>query len=190
MRYYASKSTGFRPSLKTIDDEIHVGVKNISRIRQYLVGWGLIGYNGSHITIDWLRLKAYAAMEPPLMGKKCNWRIPPMPVEPEIKNEVHTYKERESNDEKRLRAAYVATAQAILDGVQFPELRGKELPTIDPACLHEVKNEVHTYIGVENSGSWYNPFNEPDPEWVNQEPVYDDSGNVVGYEHYNTVLPF
>lgn len=120
MMYYASCGTGFRPSLKTIDDVTHVGVKHISTIRQYLVTHGFIAYSDETIYIDWLRLKAFASMDPKLMGNKKNWRV--SPVNPAIisKSGVHNYY-RVPREEDKIRRAYEALSEAIKAGIHIPK---------------------------------------------------------------------
>jgi len=193
MKFYAAQATGFRPSLKTIQDAIGIDAHNISRSRSLLMAYGLIGYDGNNIFVDWLRLCAFASMQPQMMGQKKKWHINPIGriyVDDDEKNDVHNYIWIRNSDEKRLYASYQATLQAIADGVKFPELEGKDIPEIDPQCLRDEKNDVHNYIGNEISCGWYNPFNEPDPVWVYQVPCLDAYGEIVGYVRYNQLLPF
>ena len=192
MKFYAAQATGFRPSLKMIDESTGVGIKNVSTIRALLVRYGLITYDGNSIIIDWLRLCAFASLDPDRMGKKKNWNIPPqcLNIPDDPKTQVHNYIGKRDSEEKRLYALYHATAQALMDGVKFPELEGKTLPEIDPECIYDSKTQVHNYIGNEISCGWYNPFNEPDPVWVYQVPCLDAYGEIVGYVRYNQLLPF
>ena len=148
MKFYAAQATGFRPSLKMINDAIGVGEKNISTIRMILVKRGLIGYDGKTILIDWLRLSALASVDTKLMGQRKHWNIAPVSCN----------------------------------------------------LLDEAKTQVHNYIGTENliygpdgyqlGVGWYNPFDEPDPDWVYQLAVIDAYGEIIAYTHYNTQLPF
>lgn len=121
MMYYASCATGFRPSLKTIDDVTHVGVKNISTIRQYLVNHGFIAYIDGTILIDWLRLKAFASIDVKLMGRKKNWIVAPVNPAVVCKTQVHNYY-RVPKEEDKIRIAYEAISEAIQAGIRFPEL--------------------------------------------------------------------
>lgn len=175
MRFYASRSSGFRPSLKMINDEIQVGEKNISTIRMWLVTHGLLGYDGNTVYVDWVRLRAFAAINTKLMGQKKRWNI--TPVDPnlldEAKTQVHTYL---GTDERSLLRVYEATAEAIADGVKFPELRGTEVEKL----LGNPKNDVYTYLGTGElvygpcgwqELGWYNPFDEPIPAWAVDIPA-------------------
>lgn len=192
MTFYASRSDGFRPSLKYINQETGINPKHVSTIRQLLRRYGLIGYDGYNVIIDWVRLKAFASLDPSLMGKKKNWSISPIDLDsPEYsKNGVHTYIESLNSEDKKIYKAYVATAQALLDGVVFPEYKDKPIPVIDPDILKETKNGVYTYIEDE---SFYEPqtdLEEDDLSWVYQVPVVDAYGEIVDYAHYDTNLPF
>lgn len=198
MKFYAARSDGFRPSLAMIDDAIDIGKKHVSTVRQMLVRYGLIAYDGKCVLIDWVRLGAFASMDTRLMGQKKNWKI--SPVTPnlldEAKTGVHTYIVTGDFEARRLYAVYEATQQAICDGVQFPELRSEDTDNL----LGCTKTGVHTYIGVgdlvygpqgfQESVGWYNPFDEPDPDWVNQCAIVDAYGEIMGYMHYETELPF
>lgn len=198
MKFYAARSEGFRPSLKVIYEETGIDAHNVSRCRALLMRYGLIGYDGRTVLIDWVRLHAFASMEPKLMGQKSNWQITPVDVNllDAPKNDVHTYIGVRDNEAIRLYAVYEATQQAIADGVNFPELKGTEAEKL----LGQPKNDVHTYIGYENlifgpdgfqeGVGWYSPFDEPDPEWVYQCAIVDAYGEIVGYMHYDTRLPF
>lgn len=119
MMYYASCATGFRPSLKTIDDITHVGIKNISTVRQYLVNHGFIAYTDGTILIDWLRLKAFASLDPKLMGRKKCWRITPVNPAVVCKTQVHNYY-RAPREEDKIRIAYEALNEAIQAGIHVP----------------------------------------------------------------------
>lgn len=192
MTFYASRSDGFRPSLKYIDQETGIGVKNVSTVRNYLVRYGLIGYDGNNIFIDWVRLKAFASLDPSLMGRKKNWKITPIDTDEitSAKTQVHTYIDLKTLEEKQFYKAYIATAQALIDGVVFPEYKDKPTPVIDPDILKESKTQVHTYIEDE---SFYEPqtdLEEDDLSWVYQVPVVDAYGEIVDYAHYDTNLPF
>ena len=191
MRYYASQGQGFRPSLKVINEATNVGEKNVSAIRQYLVNHGLIGYDGDTITIHWFRLRSLAAMEPKKMGQKKDWKVSPLAPDllGDTKTQVHNYIGTRDSESRKLLAAYESTAQAILDGVSFPELGTGECK-IDPNLLGPTKTQVHNYIGDGDFAAWYNPFNEPDPQWVYQVPLLDAYGQIVAYAHYNVHLPF
>lgn len=199
MKFYAARSNGFRPSLKMIFDETSIDEHNVSRCRALLMRYGLIGYDGRAVIVDWVRLCAFAAIDTKLMGQKRSWNIAPM--NPDLldapKNDVHTYIGIRDSEARRLYAVYEATQQAIADGVKFPELEGSEIAS---ELLGHTKNDVHTYIGNENliytpegfkdSVGWYSPFGNPDPEWVHQQAVIDAYGEIVAYMHYNTQLPF
>lgn len=126
MTYYASCGTGFRPSLKIIDDATHIGAKNVSTVRQYLVRWGLIAYDSDTILIDWFRLRAFAMMDPKMMGYKKDWRI--KPVNPAIcsKTQVHNYYMRPRREEDIIVAAYEAIGECMKAGVHFPEAEPEE----------------------------------------------------------------
>ena len=192
MKFYAAQGNAFRPSLSRIETETGLAANHISRIRQLLVRYGLISYDGDNIYVDWLRLKGFAFADPKQIGQKQHWQISPITVskQEEPKNGVHNYIGKLNLAEQRIYAAYAATAQALVDGVKFPELEGKELPAIEPEILEDTKNGVHNYIGDENSCGWYNPFDEPDPWWVYQVPVLDAYGQVIAFAHYDTQLPF
>lgn len=192
MKFYAAHATGFRPSLKMVDEATGIGVKNVSTVRSMLMRYGLIDYDGDNITIDWLRLCAFASLDPYKMGKKKSWNISPLCSNAldDSKTQVHNYIGTRDSELMRLYYAYKATAEALLNGVKFPELEGKTIPEINPDCTCELKTQVHNYIGNEISCGWYNPFNEPDPLWVYQDAIIDAYGEIVGYTHYNTVLPF
>lgn len=195
MCYYAAQATGFRPSMSCIDEATHIGTKHISSHRKQLVDKGFIGYDGNTIVIDWTRIRAFAAMDRSLMGKPSSWSISPVDSNcyEIVKSGVHNYIGTMSSADKRLYAIYEATAEAIADGVEFPELRSDYI--VDPT-----KNDLHNYIGdvdfsnvpgvVERGSGWYNPFDEPDPEWVYQIPVCDAYGQIVAFAHYDTRLPF
>lgn len=185
MKFYATRSDGFRPSLKMIDDAIGIGEKHVSTVRQALVRYGLIAYDGKTILIDWMRLHAFAAAEPRLMGRKKDWKI--TPVAPNLlgepKSGVHTYR---GTRVSHLYDLYVATQQAVAGGVIFPELSGKETDNL----LGDTKTQVHTYRETRVSPEWYNPFDKDDPSWVYQVPIVDAYGEIVAYAHYSIVLPF
>lgn len=161
MIYYAAQSTGFRPSLSRIDEKIHVGIKNISTHRKRLIDKGLIEYTGDDIIIDWVRLSAIASMDKQLMGHPSRWRIAPACRKQE-KIEVHNNKERGfSSKDIHLMNVYEATAQAIQDGVAFPELSKIEVHNIYGTTISQEvtaqnngeedtldeKIEVHNNIG-------------------------------------------
>ena len=198
MKFYAARSECFRPSLKVIYEETGIDAHNVSRCRALLVRYGLIGYDGKTVIIDWVRLRALASMEPKLMGQKSNWQITPVDVNllGEPKNDVHTYIGVRDKESQYLYNLYEATQQAVADGVKFPELKGTEADNL----LGQPKNDVHTYIGNENlifgpdgfqdGVGWYSPFDEPDPELVYQRAVVDAYGEIIGYMHYDTRLPF
>jgi hypothetical protein len=202
MKYYASQAQGFRPSLKVINDATDVGEKNISTVRLLLVRYGLIGYDGDHVIIDWFRLRAFASMDPKHMGAKKAWNISPIGhnLLDETKTQVHNYIGTSDSESRRIQAIYEATAEAIANGVEFPELRSDYIVDPIPNCYEIVKTQVHNYIGdvdfsngpgvVERSSGWYNPFDEPDPEWVYQIPICDAYGQIVAFAHYDTRLPF
>lgn len=198
MKFYAAQATGFRPSLKMIDDATHIGQKHVSEVRHLLVNRGLIGYDGKVILIDWLRLSSLASMDTNLMGQRKHWNVTPVSCDllDETKTRVHNYIGVRDNEARRLYAVYEATQQAVADGVKFPELKGSEAEKL----LGQPKNDVHTYIGNEtlifgpdgfqDGVGWYSPFDEPDPEWVYQCAIVDAYGEIVGYMHYDTQLPF
>ena len=85
-----------------------------------------------------------------------------------------------------------------------PKLIGQkkhwQITPVGVNLLDAPKTQVHTYIGTENlifgpdgyqlGVGWYNPFDEPDPDWVYQLAVVDAYGEIVAYTHYNTQLPF
>ena len=93
MKYYASQAQGFRPSLKVISEATEINPYNISRCRALLVDYGLIDYDGDNILIHWLRLRAFASMEPEQMGRKKDWNIAPVTSESvsQTKNDLHNY---------------------------------------------------------------------------------------------------
>ena len=198
MKFYAARSEGFRPSLKVIYEETGIDAHNVSRCRALLVRYGLIGYDGRCVLIDWLRLRALASMDTKFMGQKSGWQIAPVSLDllDAPKNDVHTYIGVRDKESQYLYNLYEATQQAVADGVTFPELRGTEAEKL----LGHAKNDVHTYIGYETLvfGSdgfqtgvgWYSPFDEPDPPWVNQRVIIDAYGGIAGYMHYETLLPF
>lgn len=191
MKFYAAQATGFRPSLKMIEEHTSIGIKYVSEVRQILVKRGLLGYDGRTVLIDWLRLSSLASMDTKLIGQRKHWNITPVSMDllVEAKKPVHNYIGVRDNEARRLYAVYEATQQAIADGVKFPELKNVE-----------VKKPVYNYIGNENlifgpdgfqdGVGWYSPFDEPDPEWVYQCAVVDAYGEIVGYMHYDTLLPF
>ena len=195
MKYYASQAQGFRPSLKVISEATEINPYNISRCRALLVDYGLIDYDGDNVLIHWLRLRAFASMEPEQMGRKKDWNIAPVASESvsQTKNDLHNYIGTMSSADKRLYAIYEATAEAIADGVEFPELRSDYI-------VDQTKNDLHNYIGdvdfnngpgvMESGSGWYNPFDEPDPPWVYQIPICDAYGQIVAFAHYDTRLPF
>lgn len=119
MEFYAACGTGFRPSLKVVDDATHINVKHVSTVRAYLVQWGFIAYDGDCITIDWNRLKAFAAMDPKLMGNKKDWRVAPL----RPKTRVHNYIVKPRDP---VIVAYEALDEAIKLGVVVPGLEQKE----------------------------------------------------------------
>ncbi len=198
MKFYTSHADGFRPSLKLIESSTGIGLKYISELRQILVKYGLIAYDGKNVFIDWTRLRAFATADTRLMGKKRDWNITPMSLETDgdYKKPVHNYIGTMSSEDRRLYAIYEATAEAIADGVRFPELRSDYI--VDP--LPSAEKPVHNYIGdvdfingpgvEETGGGWYTPFDESDPDWVYQVPVSSAIGNLMEFDHYNTRLPF
>ena len=202
MCYYAAQATGFRPSMSCIDEATGIGAKNISTYRKHLVDKGFIGYDGNIILIDWVRIRGFASMDRKLIGKPTNWTISPVDSNcyEIVKTQVHNYIGTMSSADKRLYAIYEATAEAIADGVEFPELRSDYIVDPIPNCYEIVKTQVHNYIGdvdfsngpgvVERGSGWYNPFDEPDPEWVYQIPICDAYGQIVAFAHYDTRLPF
>ena len=170
MRFYADRSNGFRPSLKIITDETGLDKNNISRTRALLISYGLLGYDGKIVYIDWVRLRAFAAINTKAMGQKKRWKI--TPIDPDLlgdaKNDVYTYL---GTDERSLLRVYEATAEAVVAGVKFPELRGTETEKL----LDASKNDVYTYLGTGDlvygpygwqECGWYNPFDEPIPAWA------------------------
>lgn len=180
MRFYSARSEGFRPSLKMINEATNVGEKNISTIRALLVKRGLVGYDGRNVYIDWCRIRAFASLNPRMMGQRKHWVISEMDLEllGEPKTQVHTYIGTGNQYSKYLYCLYEATAEAVQDGVTFPELRGTEAEKL----LGRPKTQVHTYIGIDNlvfgangleSMGWYNPFDEPDPDWAADMPGND-----------------
>lgn len=180
MRFYASHASGFRPSLKMINEETSIDAHNVSRVRALLITYGLIGYDGRTVLIDWVRLCAFAAVNTRLMGQKHRWNIAPIDFESldAIKNDVHNYIGTGDQYSKYLCRLYEATAEAVKDGVMFPELRGIDADEL----LGNIKNDVHNYIGIDNlvfgaNGlelmGWYNPFDEPDPSWAVDMPGND-----------------
>ena len=198
MKFYAAQATGFRPSLKMIDTATGIGEKHVSTARQMLVRYGLIAYDGKTVLIDWVRLAAFASLDAKAMGQKRNWNISPVSFDllDAPKTGVHNYIGTGDQESKRLYAIYEATQQAIADGVKFPELKSLEAESL----LGEPKTGVHNYIGTsdlvfgpdgfQESVEWYSPFDEPDPEWVNQCAIMDAYGEIVGYMHYDAKLPF
>ena len=177
MRFYAARSEGFRPSLKMINEATCVGEKNVSTIRSWLMNKGLIGYDGNVIVIDWVRLCAFASMDPKNMGQKKQWRITPVCLEllGDPKTQVHNYI---GSSDQYLYDLYIATQEAVDRGVIFPELRGTEAEKL----LGKTKTQVHNYIGDNNlvygpngwqQVGWYNPFDEPDPPWAKDMPGND-----------------
>lgn len=125
MTFYASCGTGFRPSLKVIDDATYIGTKNVSTVRQYLVHWGFIAYDGDTILIDWHRLRAFAMMDPKLMGNKKDWRIKPVNPAVCVKTQVHNYYMRPRREEDIIVAAYEAIGECIQAGVHFKEMESR-----------------------------------------------------------------
>lgn len=184
MKLYASHADGFRPSLKLIHETTGIDTHNVSRCRMLLVQYGLIAYDGKCITIDWVRLSAFASMDTSKMGQKNRWSISPIKVDlpDESKNDVHNYIGTGDFESRRLYALYEATRQAIEDGVKFPELKDISNSNL----LDATKNDVHNYIGMSDftpsqqglheSVGWYNPFDEPDPPWVYQD------GSINAYQ--------
>ena len=178
MKFYAARSEGFRPSLKVIYEETGIDAHNVSRCRALLMRYGLIGYDGRTVLIDWVRLRAFASMEPKLMGQKSNWQITPVDVNllDAPKNDVHTYIGVRDKESQYLYNLYEATQQAVADGVTFPELRGTEVEKL----LGNPKNDVYTYLGTGElvygpcgwqELGWYNPFDEPIPAWAVDIPA-------------------
>jgi hypothetical protein len=192
MVFYASQGYNFRPSLKVISEATGIDPYNISRTRQVLVQRGLIAYTGQEVVIDWARLRAFASMNRVSMGVPSKWTITPAPVShrQNEENDLHNYIGVRDSASERLRLIYEATAQAVKDGVPFPELSGVELPPARPVTPLIKENDLHNYIGDGDFASWYNPFDEPLPAWVYQLPMIDAYGEIVGYAHYNTILPF
>lgn len=175
MRFYASRSEGFRPSLKMIKDETGVNEKYVSEVRQILVNMGLIGYDGRNVWIDWVRLQGFASIDPRMMGAKKLWRIMPISCEllGDTKKPVHTYI---GKSDQYLYNLYQSTQEAVANGVDFPELRGTEAESL----LGDTKKPVHTYIGSNDlvfgpngwqQMGWYNPFDEPIPAWAADIPA-------------------
>lgn len=193
MFFYASQAAGFRPSLKTIEDGTQIHACNIARHRKQLIDRGFLSYDGKEIVIDWVRLRAFAAMDSCLAGKPKSWRI--SPVDPYkcygiVNSDLHNYREREfSAGDKLLLKRYEATAQAVANGVKFPELRGTDCEELTPKCYGIVKSDLHNYRGTGVSAEWYNPFDKPDPPWV-WRLVVDGNRRIMGFAHDNRSLPF
>ena len=175
MRFYTDNASGFRPSLKMITDATGLDKNNVSRTRALLIAYGLLGYDGKTVYVDWVRLRAFAAINAKLMGQKKQWKI--TPVSPDLlapsKNDVYNYL---GTDERSLLRVYEATAEAVAAGVKFPELRGTEVEKL----LGDPKNDVYNYLGTGELvyGScgwqeigWYNPFDEPIPAWAVDIPA-------------------
>lgn len=178
MRFYAARSEGFRPSLKMINEATGLHEYNVSRTRALLCTYGLLGYDGSAILVDWVRLRAFACVDVKQMGQKRRWKLSPvnMGLLGDPKNDLHTYI---GSSDQYLHDLYVATQEAIDSGVVFPELRGAEVEKL----LGHAKNDLHTYIGDNNlvygpngwqQVGWYNPFDEPNPPWAKGMPGNDD----------------
>lgn len=174
MRFYVDHASGFRPSLKMIIEATGLDGNNVSRTRALLVAYGLLGYDGKTVYVDWVRLRAFATIDVKQMGKKKLWNI--APVDPKLldasKNDVYNYI---GTDERSLLLIYEATAEAISNGVKFPELRGTE-----EELLGHTKNDVYNYIGTGDlvfgpngwqQMGWYNPFDEPIPAWAADIPA-------------------
>ena len=192
MVFYAAQATGFRPSLKVIESATGIASHNISRVRQLLVAYGLIGYDQTYIIVDWVRLRGLAIADVKRIGAKRDWRISPVSASSSSDStfDVHNYIGTLNSADRRLYNSYAATATALVDGIRFPELSDMEIPTIDLELLKDSTFGVHNYIGNETLSGWYNPFDEPDPEWIYQIPYVDAYGEIVGYAHYDTILPF
>ena len=194
MIYYAAQSTGFRPSLSRITEKTGINQYNISRTRAQLVKRGLIAYTGDDVIIDWVRLSAFAACSKQLMGTPGYWLITPLSSASHEENDLHNNKgTRLYGADLQLAQIYEATAEALRDGVKFPELASaqeNDLHNNMGVRVSDEENDLHNIYGNEILGGWYNPFNEPDPEWVNQPAIVDAYGEIVAYAHYNTQLPF
>lgn len=193
MLFYASQAAGFRPSLRTIEASTQINAYNVSRHRKQLIHRGFLSCDGNEIVIDWVRIRAFAAMDPRMMGKPKAWRI--APVGPHnyyeiVNSDLHNYKVREFTAGDRLwLKRYEATAQAVADGVKFPEL--KEVDSeVSPKCYRIVNSDLHNYRGTSFPAEWFDPFDKPDPPWVYQCPVTNGNGQIIGFAHYNRSLPF
>jgi len=176
--------------MSCIDAATKIGIKNISTYRKHLVDKGFIGYDGYSILIDWIRIRAFAAIDRKKMGKMPSWNISPVASNcyESVKSQVHNYIGTSNSESVKLQAIYEATAEAIAHGVKFPELRSDYIG-YEEAGMLDAKQAMY---GLSSSVSvgWFNPFDEPDPEWVYQIPLVDAYGEIVAYAHYNTQLPF
>lgn len=123
MRFYASCSTGFRASLKAIENATGISTNKVSERRKTLLKSGLMAYSNGTITIDWNLLYDFAALRSYKMGSKQNWNILPDRKKAAY-HILHSIPHTE--DERQYRTFYAATRQAIIDGIHFPDLTIEE----------------------------------------------------------------
>lgn len=194
MMFYADQANGFRPSLRLIEDKTGIGRLNVCHVRKQLETKGFISYDGNVITIDWYRIWQFSLLDQEQIGKQKDWQI--AQVTCFEKNRLHKHiGTLRSPKERQLFESYVATAEAIANGVTFPELKGTAYADIagiqfDIWSEVEDKNRLHKHIWDDESSKWYDPFKDEDPKWVYQVPVVDAYGEIVAYAHYSEQLPF
>lgn len=126
MRFYASCLNGCKAPLKAIESATGISSNHISERRKNLVKSGLMAYSGAAIVIDWNLLYDYAALDPSKMGNKCDWQI--LPDRKSAAYYVMRMKPR-TISERRYHTFYMATRQAMLDGISFPDLTYAEQRT-------------------------------------------------------------
>lgn len=73
LMYYAGCKNGFKPAGTTIEHDTGISAGNMRTIRKELINRGLIGYGdefGNMLIVDWSRIRAFAALDKPLIFEK------------------------------------------------------------------------------------------------------------------------
>lgn len=139
MHFYASCLNGCKAPLSVVQSATGISANHISERRKTLVKYGLLAYSSRLITIDWNILRAFASLDPSLMGQKEHWHI--LPDRQRGAYQI-LHLQPHNEDERQYRTFYAATRQAILDGIHFPDLSPEqEQLFVDPPPL--VRDSQH-----------------------------------------------
>lgn len=68
--FYSSQTSGFRPSLNSIANEIKRDRRNVERARTQLVNNGICKLQKDKLFIDWNRVRLFSTLDPKLTSKK------------------------------------------------------------------------------------------------------------------------